>query len=459
MITIPSAKASPIKTGYLSKQGNSYKSWKRRYFILSTTELAYYKQPSDSTPLGKLDLSFSNVVMGGDRNHFGFKINTPGRTFFFQAESAQEAQEWMQAILTVSSNESLEGYLLKQGNDVLKGWNKRWFFLKKDYLSYYKSKEDSSPLGILHLYDSVVKPSTIVDKKFCFEVSTANRTYYMIAETQEEMDKWILSINNSIRRVAMASPLSPDISKLRRTNVSLLRNKSSPKIKSDLFFVNSRVLKDGYMRKMGHNRIKDWKRRWCVLQSCMFYYFKNKQDDMPAGQIKLGTCRIVVNEKIHQYCIEFVTPARNYFMYAESAEDFQSWMTVLSAASSNVKEQFQSVESMSSVRNEDLSASTMNQSGKICGYLNKKEQKNSIVEQQRYFVIKDDLLFTYKNETDITPKGILGLKDSSVRTTTESEFSFEMALSDRTIYFRAQSHEEMDDWMNAIRWGSDCKKT
>jgi hypothetical protein len=36
-----------------------------------------------------------------------------------------------------------EGWLLKQGNTLLKDWKHRWFVLKKDYIAYYKSPEVS----------------------------------------------------------------------------------------------------------------------------------------------------------------------------------------------------------------------------------------------------------------------------------------------------------------------------
>ena len=33
------------KQGILNKQGGNYKSWKRRYFMLTTNHLSYYKAP------------------------------------------------------------------------------------------------------------------------------------------------------------------------------------------------------------------------------------------------------------------------------------------------------------------------------------------------------------------------------------------------------------------------------
>lgn len=35
--------AATVKEGYLTKEGGSFKSWKRRYFILKEGTLSYYK--------------------------------------------------------------------------------------------------------------------------------------------------------------------------------------------------------------------------------------------------------------------------------------------------------------------------------------------------------------------------------------------------------------------------------
>ena len=34
----------PKKEGWLTKQGGSIKTWKKRFFVLETTKLAYYKE-------------------------------------------------------------------------------------------------------------------------------------------------------------------------------------------------------------------------------------------------------------------------------------------------------------------------------------------------------------------------------------------------------------------------------
>jgi len=52
----------PDKDGYLTKQGGSIKTWKRRYFILKGRTLYYYKTPKDQELTGKLDLEPSSLV-------------------------------------------------------------------------------------------------------------------------------------------------------------------------------------------------------------------------------------------------------------------------------------------------------------------------------------------------------------------------------------------------------------
>jgi len=48
---------APFHTGELTKQGGQYKTWKTRYFVLSSESLLfYYKGKRDSSPTGVIDL-------------------------------------------------------------------------------------------------------------------------------------------------------------------------------------------------------------------------------------------------------------------------------------------------------------------------------------------------------------------------------------------------------------------
>ena len=93
---------APLKTGYLIKQGEKYKTWKRRWFELSNSTLAYYKNAADISSKGVIPLQGRMVVpvppstFGRDRC---FALSHPvDRTYYIQAPSADELASWMLAV-------------------------------------------------------------------------------------------------------------------------------------------------------------------------------------------------------------------------------------------------------------------------------------------------------------------------------------------------------------------------
>jgi PH domain len=49
--------------------------------------------------------------------------------------------------------------------------------------------------------------------------------------------------------------------------------------------------KEGYLTKQGHF-ITNWKQRWFVVAGDILYYYRDPQDEIPAGVILLRGCMI-----------------------------------------------------------------------------------------------------------------------------------------------------------------------
>ncbi|XP_051966774.1 GRB2-associated-binding protein 2-like [Xyrauchen texanus] len=86
-------------------------------------------------------------------------------------------------------------------------WKKRWFILRSgrmsgdpDVLEYYKSDHAKKPIRLidLHCCEQVDAGLTFKRKEFqdsfVFDIKTAERTFYLVAETEEEMNRWVRSI-------------------------------------------------------------------------------------------------------------------------------------------------------------------------------------------------------------------------------------------------------------------------
>ncbi|XP_026883476.2 GRB2-associated-binding protein 2 isoform X2 [Electrophorus electricus] len=86
-------------------------------------------------------------------------------------------------------------------------WKKRWFILRSgrmsgdpDVLEYYKNDHAKKPIRIidLHCCEQVDAGLTFKRKEFqdsfVFDIKTAERTFYLVAETEEDMNRWVCSI-------------------------------------------------------------------------------------------------------------------------------------------------------------------------------------------------------------------------------------------------------------------------
>lgn len=91
---------SAIKSGYLWKKGERRKNWKKRWFVLRPAHLAYYKTSAEYKPLRLLDLSdvhsCTPVVL--KKHTYTFGVVSAIRTFYLQAQSPEEVQDWVKAI-------------------------------------------------------------------------------------------------------------------------------------------------------------------------------------------------------------------------------------------------------------------------------------------------------------------------------------------------------------------------
>jgi len=100
-IEIPAASLSPFdKDGYLTKQGGSIKTWRKRYFVLKDKSLYYYKTPKDPIITGKIELEPTSLVKEepGKKKPNMLSVTTAKRIFFMYTEKPEEVKPWIEAI-------------------------------------------------------------------------------------------------------------------------------------------------------------------------------------------------------------------------------------------------------------------------------------------------------------------------------------------------------------------------
>ncbi|XP_017286964.1 pleckstrin homology domain-containing family A member 1-like isoform X2 [Kryptolebias marmoratus] len=99
------------------------------------------------------------------------------------------------------------GYCVKQGA-VMRNWKRRYFLLEENAMSYFKSDLEKEPLRMIPLKEvhkvQECKQSDIMMRDNLFEVVTASRTFYIQADSPEEMHSWIKAVSGAI--VAQRGP-------------------------------------------------------------------------------------------------------------------------------------------------------------------------------------------------------------------------------------------------------------
>lgn len=92
--------ATAIKSGYLHKKGERRRAWQKRFFVLRPRMLGYYKDSKEYKLLRQIPLSdIRTCAMVEIKKHdYVFGIVTKERTFYVQASSNHERDEWVQEI-------------------------------------------------------------------------------------------------------------------------------------------------------------------------------------------------------------------------------------------------------------------------------------------------------------------------------------------------------------------------
>jgi len=113
--------------GWLTKQSEWLKDWRRRYFLLEGSKLFFCKNEW-SPPHGMIDLSTCTTVKSADlksRKIFSFEISTPEMTYLLYADSEKEKDDWIgcvgRSIVRTSAT-----YLDKEDEGGGMGGNGNW---------------------------------------------------------------------------------------------------------------------------------------------------------------------------------------------------------------------------------------------------------------------------------------------------------------------------------------------
>ncbi|KAF3764048.1 family 1 glycosyltransferase [Cryphonectria parasitica EP155] len=101
---LPKKAHEVTKSGHLSKSGKRNPKYNRYWFRLKGDVFSYYRDSSNLYfPHGQIDLRYgiSASVTDKDKDGVNFTLETDHRTYYFRADSAQSAKEWVKCLQRV----------------------------------------------------------------------------------------------------------------------------------------------------------------------------------------------------------------------------------------------------------------------------------------------------------------------------------------------------------------------
>eukprot|EP01059_Diplonema_ambulator_P010087 TRINITY_DN2007_c0_g1_i5.p1 TRINITY_DN2007_c0_g1~~TRINITY_DN2007_c0_g1_i5.p1 ORF type:complete len:181 (+),score=26.94 TRINITY_DN2007_c0_g1_i5:303-845(+) len=115
-------------------------------------------------------------------------------TMVFLSSLAQSGHTGYKMNCFKQSEISRSGQLLKLGA-VNKAWKERWFVLVGSKLYYFRNRDMKQPQGTVSVDQAYIRPSS--DQQYCFEVVTSQRVFQLVAQSHNDMLKWIQALTEA----------------------------------------------------------------------------------------------------------------------------------------------------------------------------------------------------------------------------------------------------------------------
>nr|POE91078.1 rho gtpase-activating protein 7 [Quercus suber] len=376
-------KSGPL---FISSKGIGWKSWKKRWFILTRTSLVFFKSDPSALPqrggevnltLGGIDLNNSgSVVVREDKKLLTvlFPDGRDGRAFTLKAETSEDLYEWKTALehaLAQAPSAALivNGIFRGDTNDSIDGSFNQWRD-KRPVKSLVVGRPillalediDGGPsflekaLRFLEKYgtnvEGILRQSADVE-----EVDHRVQEYEQ-GKTEFAPDEDAHVVGDCVKHILRELPSSPvpascctallEAYKIDRKEVRINAMRSAiletfPEPNRRLLQRFSRVALFSYLQKVGIGW-KSWKKRWFILTRTSLVFFKSDPSALPqrGGEVNLtlggidlnNSGSVVVREDKKLLTVLFPDgrDGRAFTLKAETSEDLYEWKTALEHA-------------------------------------------------------------------------------------------------------------------------------
>ncbi|KAG1705204.1 hypothetical protein DVH05_004137 [Phytophthora capsici] len=396
--------------GWLLKKGQNFKTWKRRYFVLESSRLAY-SATADSEVLG------SGVVFEvevGDLRPFCLNIRFQnGRLLHVVAPTEEAFSKWFE-VLRKASN------------------------LAESFLSQSKGE-------------------VVFDEEFDKDVGE-NANDVDVDFTEEDLAEyevtlrggaslWIAAMQNKPEYDSLSSSTSEtdeEIVEMERNSTEIIP-RASEASSSSLNELHGCV---GWLKKEG-GKVKSWKRRYFTLYGSKLSYYKSEK-----GPLLRNVTIVDVTEhsSISLGLTVATVKGRKLIIQAESKSEYEKWLKAIRGAVSDENERKSTVVEAPTMNmvterssSEDLRASVSH-----CGWMEKEGQRFK-TWKRRYFTLKNSALIYYSEIGGVARgHGIVkgAHPDDSKPLTLVIEFR-----SGKTMRVTVGSEAEMNVWAQVLSRG------
>ncbi|CAI2197321.1 10635_t:CDS:2, partial [Funneliformis geosporum] len=270
-----------IKSGYLNKKQERRKNWKRRWFVLRSTKLAYYKSDKEYELLKILDMndvhSVAEVKLKNKLNVF--YIVTSKRTYYVQAANKEELDEWVEAINKVKKVQEEEFLYEDTGSqaDSEDMSEKTPSVLRIS--TQLATQQVKSPLS--GSTSPVLNNSLALSpEKTTAAIDIPSRTQLQSSDYNAEGGHSFASASSytsagSIPNIS-SSPSSPVAGQYAKDSSDPTASSEDEEGYEDMVdeIDDGRIIHKGFVYKLDRYK-KIWKKRWFVLKNDRLFYYKN----------------------------------------------------------------------------------------------------------------------------------------------------------------------------------------
>lgn len=100
---------------------------------------------------------------------------------------------------------SKEGFMTKLGA-IIKNWKHRWFVLKRNELSYFRTQADHIPIRTIDLRKcKECEVDNTQNRPNCFRLVLPWRTFYLVCETELELQDWMHMIQWKLTQLSTST--------------------------------------------------------------------------------------------------------------------------------------------------------------------------------------------------------------------------------------------------------------